>query len=71
VYDEKNYTCPLVERVLWDSECYDIQMVRSGFIKPDVLDFILNKPEAIKHCESCPFNQLKQKESEFRKTATA
>ena len=56
--DEKKYKCPLVNRDMWDSECYDIQMVRNGFIKPVVLEFIFNKMEADKLCANCFFNQL-------------
>ena len=60
MYEEKSYLCPLVEREMWDSECYDVQMVHYGFIKSDVLDFTFNKLKANKICNDCPFNQIKQ-----------
>ena len=60
MYDEKSYKCPLVGRDMWDAECYDVQMVHYGFIKPDVLDFALDKSVANIICENCPFNQLKR-----------
>ena len=60
MYEEKSYMCPLVEREMWDAECYDVQMVHYGFIKPEVLDFAIDKSKADRICERCPFNQLKQ-----------
>jgi len=60
MYEEKSYMCPLVERDIWDSECYDIQMVHSGFIKAEILDFMVDKSKADRLCVTCPFNQLKQ-----------
>ena len=56
--DEKKYNCPLVNRDIWDSECYDIQMVRNGFIKPVILEFTLDKIKADILCANCFFNQL-------------
>jgi len=71
VYEEKNYKCPLVERAMWDAECYDVQMVRYGFIKSGVLDFTLNKYKANLKCEDCQFNQLKQPVSDDERRVTA
>lgn len=59
MYREENYECPLAGREMWDSECYEVQLVRSHFIKEDVMDFPLYREEADLLCESCPFNQLK------------
>ena len=59
MYEESCYMCPLVEREMWDAECYDVQMVRHGFIKSDILDFVLDKNETNMKCEYCSFNQLK------------
>ena len=70
VYKEQSYMCPLVGRNMWDAECYDVQMVHYGFIKPEILDFALDKSKANKICEICPFNQLKQTAS-HKKIATA
>ena len=59
MYEESCFMCPLVERDMWDAECYDVQMVRHGFIKVDILDFILDKNESNIKCSRCSFNQLK------------
>ena len=32
MYEETSYFCPLVNREMWDSECYDVQMVHYKFI---------------------------------------
>jgi hypothetical protein len=58
--NEFSCICPLVEREIWDSECYDIQMVRHSFISPRVLDFLLDKTKSNAVCENCDFNQLKE-----------
>jgi hypothetical protein len=60
MYEEQSYTCPLVNREMWDSECYEVQLVRSHFIKESVMDFQLDRKKADKLCERCPFNQLRQ-----------
>ena len=59
MYEESCFMCPLVERDMWDAECYDVQMVRHSFIKADVLNFILDKTESDVKCGRCSFNQLK------------
>jgi len=71
MYEEKSYFCPLVDRDMWDAECYDVQMVHYGFIKPEILDFTLDKVKARNLCESCSFNQLKQPASYMRKQVPA
>ena len=58
MYTEANYDCPLAGRVMWDSECYEVQLVRSRFIKETVMDFPLDREEADTLCGVCPFNQL-------------
>jgi len=60
MYEENNYPCKLINKNIWDSECYDIQMVRCNFINPKILDFNLDKNYANNICEKCSFNQLKQ-----------
>jgi hypothetical protein len=59
MYKESCFKCPLVGRDMWDAECYDVQMVRCGFISSNILDFILDKNESNIKCESCSFNQLR------------
>jgi hypothetical protein len=59
MYKEENYECPLAGREMWDSECYEVQLVRSHFISEDVMDFALDRSKADMLCEPCPFNQLR------------
>ena len=59
MYEESCYMCPLVKRDMWDAECYDVQMVRYGFIKSEILDFVLDRNESNMICDRCSFNQLK------------
>ena len=60
MYEETSYLCPMVSREMWDSECYDVQMVHYKFIDEQVLDFIFDEEKAEQFCNTCPFNQLKQ-----------
>jgi hypothetical protein len=53
--------CPLKNTEIDETECYDIQMVRSHMIKESVLDFRLNRNEADRLCTKCSFNQLECK----------
>ena len=52
------FHCPLVNRNMCEGECYDVQMVRSDFIKASVLNFDLDKAKSNEICENCTFNQL-------------
>jgi hypothetical protein len=57
--DEDEYSnCPLLGRSIDMGECYDIQMVRDGFINESVLSFRLNRAKSEQVCMSCPSNQL-------------
>ncbi|MDR0919474.1 MAG: hypothetical protein LBM93_09565 [Oscillospiraceae bacterium] len=58
MYDEIKSYCPLVDKEVSEGECYDVQMVRSGFIKSSILDFELNTKRAEFFCSFCRFNQL-------------
>jgi hypothetical protein len=51
-------TCPLLKRGIDVSECYDVQMVMSHFVKESILDFKLDRKKAAKVCPKCPYNQL-------------
>ena len=57
----EEYECPLLNRTIDMSECYDIQMVKDRFIKEDHLDLKLDRGKAEKLCPTCPFNQLNQR----------
>ena len=69
-YVEPRYRCPLVEAVISDTICYDIQMVAGpgNLINKRILsDFSdifdagkVTDERAGAVCPECPFNQLKQ-----------
>ena len=50
--------CPLLEREIFQGDCYDAQMVRMRAIKESVLDFPLDRIRADRMCEGCQYNQL-------------
>ncbi len=50
--------CKLQNRIINDGECYDIQMVRHGYIKPSALAGDICLDEADSACSSCRFNEL-------------
>jgi len=64
------YKCPLIKKIIDETVCYDIQMITGNMINKRVLkdyDFFIDenlvtKEKAKNHCETCPFNQLKQAE---------
>jgi hypothetical protein len=53
--------CLLKNTEIDETECYDIQMVRSRMIKESILDFSLNRNESDRLCTNCTFNQLECK----------
>ncbi|MDR0804800.1 MAG: hypothetical protein LBN42_03335 [Oscillospiraceae bacterium] len=70
-YNRKNnipmFYCPLLTFEVDDSVCYDIQMVRDGFINESILDdyeeqegfvLTLDRNRAEELCPYCQFNQL-------------
>lgn len=59
----EEYECPLLNKKVDMSECYDIQMVKDCFIKESRLDFKLDREKAEKLCPKCPFNQLNQRKT--------
>jgi hypothetical protein len=56
--DNDIFYCPLVEREMDDSECYDVQMVSRRLIKETVLDFVLDRNKANQVCPNCSNCQL-------------
>lgn len=56
----EEYECPMCNKTVDMSECYDIQMVRVHAIKESILEFKLDREKAEKLCPGCPFNQLNQ-----------
>jgi hypothetical protein len=56
-------SCPLLNRKINMGECYDIQMVRCGFINERILEgfnepVALDRTKAEQVCSVCPYNQL-------------
>ena len=51
--------CKLRKQVIDRGECYDIQMVRGGYIKPEILEYPLDRDEAGRICPTCRFCQLR------------
>ncbi len=52
---ESEYKCPLLDRIIDDGYCYDINMVNAKMVKEDVLEDKIDKEEAIKICEKCKY----------------
>lgn len=50
--------CKLRKQAIDRGECYDIQIVRGGYIKPEILEYPLDRDEAGRICPTCRFCQL-------------
>jgi len=51
------YRCPLLDREISEGNCYDVNMVAYGYIKPSAIED--NLPNgASEICEKCPHTQL-------------
>lgn len=50
--------CKLQNRKVDDGECYDIQMVRNGYIKPEALPADISLKNADSICPFCKYNPL-------------
>ena len=60
IKNETVYDCPLYNRSIEDTECYEVQAVRGASLRMDALltEERFNLNEADKHCDQCLFNQL-------------
>ncbi|GHU34619.1 hypothetical protein FACS1894105_01710 [Clostridia bacterium] len=58
IVDDVMFMCPLVNREMSESECYDVQMVCRRLIKATVLNFELDRVNAKQLCPNCPNCQL-------------
>ena len=62
------YECPLIEHIIDETICYDIQMVTGNMINKRILqdyeftidENLLTEERIEMFCNNCPFNQLKQ-----------
>jgi len=67
---EAEYNCPLIDTLIDETICYDIQMVAGNMINKRILqdygfhinEDLITKDRSAKLCSNCPFNQLKQSE---------
>lgn len=53
--------CPLLTKVIDDAYCYEINSIAYGFIKPEAIEDKIDRDTAIKYCDNCPHNQMKDK----------
>ena len=73
------YNCPLVNIVIDETICYDIQMVTGNMINKKILrdygfdinENLITKERSERLCAVCPFNQIKQSPHIAGKIATA
>ncbi len=56
---ENEYKCPLLNKIINDGYCYDITNAAYGIMKMESLDDKIERKTAIKFCDSCPYNQIK------------
>lgn len=51
--------CPLLNRIINDGYCYDITNAAYGMMKMEALDDKIEREVALKYCDSCEHNQIK------------
>jgi hypothetical protein len=56
---ESKFKCPLLSKIIYDSDCYDINMVANGMIKETAIEEKIDKKKALEICNNCKNNQLK------------
>lgn len=52
---ESEYKCPLLNKIIDDGYCYDINMVNNGMVKEDILEDDIDKEKAITICKACKY----------------
>lgn len=50
---EEEFECPLLNRMIDDGYCYDINMVANKMIKEEILGDKIDREEVLKICEKC------------------
>lgn len=50
---ENNIECPLLNRIIDDGYCYDINMIANDMIKENILEDKIDKEKAKKICNKC------------------
>jgi len=56
---ESEYKCPILDRIIDDGYCYDITNAAYGMMKMEALDDKIERETALKQCDNCPHNQIK------------
>lgn len=56
---ETEFMCPLLNRVINDSYCYDITNSAYGMMKMSALEDKIDRETALKYCDNCENNQIK------------
>ncbi len=53
--------CPLLKKIIDDGYCYDITNAAYGMIKMEALDDKIDRETALRYCDNCKHNQIKDK----------
>ncbi len=60
---EMGYFCDYLHQMIQEGDCYDIQMISDGYIKPSALpDIRLDRQKAHEACAQCPHRMCKEKQ---------
>lgn len=54
-YGDNQIMCILLEREIYEAYCYDINMIRTNQIKPNILEDCIEIYEANKICGNCKY----------------
>lgn len=55
---ENNIVCPLLNRIIDDGYCYDINMIANDMIKENILEDKIDKEKAKEICNKCKYKPL-------------
>lgn len=56
---ENEYYCPLLNRIINDAYCYEINNVAYKIIVPEAIEDKIDRAEAEKICDGCKNNQMR------------
>lgn len=55
---ENDIECPLLNRIIDDGYCYDINMIANDMIKENILEDKIDKEKAKEICNKCTYKPL-------------
>lgn len=55
---ELKFYCPILNKEISDSYCYEINSVAFGLCKPSLIDNVTDRKTAETICEKCPNKQM-------------